>query len=90
MAVSAAAGPTAAREISAAFRQYLVARFELPPGELLDQEWQRTLERKGCADHDLRQIQGVLEWADRARFGGGVDRQVTPEAVLGLMNRLDR
>lgn len=89
-AVSGADGVAAAREISSAFRQYLVARFELPPGDLLDQEWRSALERRGCADHDLLEIKSVLEWTDRARFGGGMDRSITPEAVLGLMNRLDR
>lgn len=88
--VSASDGFAAAREISSAFRQYLVARFELPPGLLLDQEWQRALETKGCPDHDLLEIKGVLEWADKARFGGGLDKSVTPEAVLNLMSRLDR
>ncbi len=89
-AMSAADGLTAAREISTAFRQYLVARFALPPGELLDAEWQDSLATKGCEDHELREIRQVLEWADRARFGGGVDRTVTPEMVLNLMQRLDK
>ena len=89
-AMSANDGLTAAREISSAFRQYLVARFALPPGELLDREWQASLAAKGCADHELQEIRQVLEWADRARFAGGFDRSVTPEMVLNLMQRLDR
>lgn len=89
-AMSAADGLSAAREISTAFRQYLVARFALPPGELLDREWEDTLTRKGCADHELQEIRQVLDWADRARFGGGIDRSVTPDMVLNLMQRLDK
>jgi hypothetical protein len=89
-AVSASDRLAAAREISSAFRQYLVARFGLPPGELLDREWQRTLASRGCEDHELLEIKGVLDWTDRARFAGGVDQSVSPEAVLSLMSRLDR
>lgn len=89
-AMSASDGLTAAREISGAFRQYLVARFDLPPGELLDREWQNSLLQMGCADHELIEIRKVLDWADRARFAGGVDRSVTPEMVLSLMQRLDK
>lgn len=88
--LSATDGLTAAREISSAFRQYLVARFALPPGELLDREWHASLASKGCADHELTEIRQVLEWADRARFAGGFDRSVTPEMVLNLMQRLDQ
>jgi hypothetical protein len=89
-AVSESDGTAAAREISAAFRQYLMARFQLPPGDLLDASWQDQLRSQGCADHDLKEIRGILEWADRARFGGGANGSMSPEAVLNLMDRLDK
>ena len=89
-AVSESDGAAAAREISAAFRQYLMARFKLPPGDLLDLTWQDQLRTQGCQDEDLVEIRGVLEWADRARFGGGSNGSVSPGAVLNLMDRLDK
>jgi hypothetical protein len=89
-AVTESDGAAAAREISAAFRQYLMARFQLPPGDLLDLTWQDQLRAQGCEDYDLTEIRGVLEWADRARFGGGSNGSMSPHAVLNLMDRLDK
>jgi len=80
----------AADELSAAFRQYLIARFSFASGELLDSAWTEQLARRGCDGGDAEEAARVLEWADRARFGGGTASDMSPDRVLKLMARLDR
>jgi len=80
----------AADELSAAFRQYLVARFSFASGELLDTAWTEQLAQRGCDSGDAEEAGRVLEWADRARFGGGTASDMSPDRVLKLMTRLDR
>ena len=80
----------AADELSAAFRQYLIARFSFASGELLDSAWTEQLAQRGCDGGDAEEAARVLEWADRARFGGGTASDMSPDRVLKLMARLDR
>lgn len=82
---------TLAQEISAAFRDYLAARFGLSTGELIDSSWADRLHQSGCANDDVQLADKVMNWTNRARFGGGAaDPDISPDAVLKLMERLDK
>jgi hypothetical protein len=80
-----------AQEVAAAFRQFLMARFGLSAGDLLDRQWTERLVGNHCSQEDVSEALAVLQWTDRERFGGGGDpRAMTPQRVLALMQRLDR
>jgi len=80
-----------AQDVSSAFRGFLTARFDLAPGDLLGRDWVEALRSRGCATADIQAAVAILQSADRARFGGGTQGQhVATEAVLSLMERLDK
>jgi hypothetical protein len=82
---------TIGQEVTAAFREFLAARFELSTGELLDTDWVNRLKANGCSERDADDALRLLRAADRARFGGGAhENGMTPETAMMLMERLDK
>jgi len=80
-----------AQEITAAFREYLAARFSLTSGDLLESDWPQRLRAVGASEEDARKAVEILQWTDRARFGGGhAGESISADTVLALMERLDK